>query len=188
MQALSVNSKDLFFPVCYTTDQDNRQLQDLANLIHSTRRLPYPCSNTNYNHHATMAPAKWAVRNCTVSIEMSATPYLSITCEMWTFHLNLNGLTPTTSEGLTRNTDCFWCLKNGLASCIYQHRVLVILGIEHLILVQGGKNEQHAASRSFIVVIYDSLNLVANLMCSRNHTMGIERSMNALFDHLWKLF
>ena len=60
MQALSGNSKDLFFPVCCTTDQDNRRLQDLGNLIHSTRRLPYHSSNTNSNHHATMAPAKRA--------------------------------------------------------------------------------------------------------------------------------
>jgi hypothetical protein len=82
MQALSVNSKDLFFPVCYTTDQDNRQLRDLANLIHSTRRLAHPCSNTNYNHHATMAPAKWASQTEQL-VSRCRQLLISITCEMW---------------------------------------------------------------------------------------------------------
>ena len=113
---------------------------------------------------------------------MSATPDID---HLWKVnYVNLNGLAPTTSEGLTRNTDFHWRRKNGLALCIYRHRVLVIIGIEHLTLVRGGKNEQHAASRSFIVALYDSLIIVANLMSSRNHTMGIERSMNAFIDHL----
>ena len=82
MQALSVNSKDLFFPVCYTTDQDNRQLRDLANLIHSTRRLAHPCSDTIFNHHATMAPAKWASQTEQL-VSRCRQLLISLTCEMW---------------------------------------------------------------------------------------------------------